>query len=243
MTETSPITSCWGKTNMTSPRAPGRRRSAGSGRTAGGKTEGPRAPFCSPDPLGVPPPFGPRAQATSCLSSRAGLWWVTFPHPPGGCVLCWGRAARTPGFAAAARDASKRREYRQVPSALLFVPMSVESFGRLGAQALTLLGDLADQAVQAGGPGLCLGPPSFCFGFALRRVALICAVCVRLPLPLSPAGGPFLLSLPEQLHEHTAQTAQGDCTQTMHIIPKHIQMSIPIVGQQMHAKELRIAGS
>jgi hypothetical protein len=32
--------------------------------------------------------------------------------------------------------------------------ISVESFGRLGAPALTLLGDLADQAVQAGGPGL-----------------------------------------------------------------------------------------
>jgi hypothetical protein len=41
-----------------------------------------------------------------------------------------------------------------VSSALPFVPMSVESFGRLGAPALTLLGDLADQAVQAGGPGL-----------------------------------------------------------------------------------------
>jgi hypothetical protein len=32
--------------------------------------------------------------------------------------------------------------------------LSVESFGRLGAPALTLLGDLTDQAVQAGGPGL-----------------------------------------------------------------------------------------
>jgi hypothetical protein len=63
-------------------------------------------------------------------------------------------AARAPGFAAAARDASKRCAYRQVSSALPFVPMSVESFGRLGAPALTLLGDLADQAVQAGGPGL-----------------------------------------------------------------------------------------
>jgi hypothetical protein len=41
-----------------------------------------------------------------------------------------------------------------VSSALPFVPMSVESFGRLGGPALKLLGDLADQAVQAGGPGL-----------------------------------------------------------------------------------------
>jgi hypothetical protein len=48
----------------------------------------------------------------------------------------------------------RRRAYRQVSSALPFVPMSTESFGRLGAPALMLLGDLADQAVQAGGPGL-----------------------------------------------------------------------------------------
>jgi hypothetical protein len=65
-----------------------------------------------------------------------------------------GGATRNPGFAAAARDASNRRAYRQVSSALPFVPMLVESFGRLWAPALTLLGDLADQAVQAGGPGL-----------------------------------------------------------------------------------------
>jgi hypothetical protein len=64
-------------------------------------------------------------------------------------------AVRTTGVAAAARDASKWRAYLQVSSALPFVPMSVESFGRLGAPAVTkLLGDLADQAVQAGGPGL-----------------------------------------------------------------------------------------
>jgi hypothetical protein len=63
-------------------------------------------------------------------------------------------AERTPGFAAAARDASKRRAYRQVSSALPFVPISVESFERLGAPALTLLGDLANQALQAGRPGL-----------------------------------------------------------------------------------------
>jgi hypothetical protein len=41
-----------------------------------------------------------------------------------------------------------------VSSALPFVPVLVESFGRLEAPALTLLGDLADQAVRAGGHGL-----------------------------------------------------------------------------------------
>jgi hypothetical protein len=49
---------------------------------------------------------------------------------------------------------NKRFIYRHVSSALSFVPMSVESFGRLGAPALRLLGDLADQAVQAGRPSL-----------------------------------------------------------------------------------------
>jgi hypothetical protein len=140
-----------------------------------------------------------------------------------------------------------------VSFALPFVPMSVESFGRLGAPALTLLGDLADQAVQAGGPGLsraafiswalwepsvalCRGNASLCrsgayvatraagrtpmrslarpsaevvkaclaphvwvwgvwFGFALRCVALLCGVFLRLHLAWFPAGGPFLPSL------------------------------------------------
>jgi hypothetical protein len=139
-----------------------------------------------------------------------------------------------------------------VSSALPFVPMSLEFFGRLGAPALTLLGVLADHAVQAGGPGLsqapfisgafqelsvalCRGDATLCwsgayvatraagwtpirglarpstemveacfaprmwvwgfsFGFALRCVALLCAVCVRLHLVLFPAGGPFLPS-------------------------------------------------
>jgi hypothetical protein len=54
----------------------------------------------------------------------------------------------------ASRDDSKRRAYRQMSSALPFMPMSVGFFGRLRAPSLALLGDLADQAVQAGGPGL-----------------------------------------------------------------------------------------
>jgi hypothetical protein len=80
---------------------------------------------------------------------------VSVTHPAAASFA--GGAARTTRFAAAAQDASKRRAYRQVSSALPFVPMS-ESFGRLGAPALTLLGDLADQAVQAGRPGLSRAP-------------------------------------------------------------------------------------
>jgi hypothetical protein len=157
-----------------------------------------------------------------------------------------------PGFVAATRDASKRR----ASSALPFVPMSVESFGRRKALALTLLDDLAGQAVQAGGPGLswaaflsgalrelsvalcrvnaslcrsgahvatratgrtamrvlaqrstdmvetCIAPRvrvwGFCFGYALRCVALLGGVCVRLcPVLFLLAGLFFLLSLCE----------------------------------------------
>jgi hypothetical protein len=83
-----------------------------------------------------------------------------------------GSAACTPGFAAAARDTSKQRVYRQVSSVLLFALMSVESFGRLGAPVLTLLGDLPDQAVQAGGPGL--SQAAFISG-ALRELSV--ALC------------------------------------------------------------------
>jgi hypothetical protein len=74
---------------------------------------------------------------------------VSVIHPVTGCFA--GGAARTPGVVAAARDASKRHAYRQVSSALPFVPMLVQFFRRPGAPALTLPGDLA---VQAGGPGL-----------------------------------------------------------------------------------------
>jgi hypothetical protein len=85
---------------------------------------------------------------------------------------------RTPRFAAAARDASRQRASRQVSSALPFVPMSVESFGHLGAPALALLEDLADHAVQAGGPGL--SRAAFISG-ALRELSV--ALCQGIASP------------------------------------------------------------
>jgi hypothetical protein len=42
----------------------------------------------------------------------------------------------------------------------------------------------------------------FWFGFALRRVALLCGVFVHLHLALFPAGGPFLPSLSVNLYLH-----------------------------------------
>jgi hypothetical protein len=65
---------------------------------------------------------------------------------------------RPPRVCGRCPDTSKRRAYQQVSSALPFVPVSVESFERLVAPALTLLGDLADRLVLAGLASL--GPPS-----------------------------------------------------------------------------------
>jgi hypothetical protein len=42
----------------------------------------------------------------------------------------------------------------------------------------------------------------FWFGFALRRVALLCGVFVHLHLALFPAGGPFLPSLSVNLYTY-----------------------------------------
>jgi hypothetical protein len=57
-----------------------------------------------------------------------------------------GGAAHTPSFAPAARGASKGRACQHV--------FSAQPFDRLWALALTLLGDMSDQAVQASRPGL-----------------------------------------------------------------------------------------
>jgi hypothetical protein len=54
-------------------------------------------------------------------------------------------------LAAAARNSAKQRAYRTFSSALLFVPMLMESFG---TPAMSLLESFAGSAVLAGGPGL-----------------------------------------------------------------------------------------
>jgi hypothetical protein len=77
---------------------------------------------------------------------------VSVIHPASG--SCDRAAAQLLGWAAARRDAAKERAYQGVSSGLPFVTLSVESFGRLGAPALSLPRSLAYNAVQAGGPGL-----------------------------------------------------------------------------------------
>jgi hypothetical protein len=79
---------------------------------------------------------------------------VSVIHPAA--VSCTAGEALTPGFAAASRNSAKQRAYCQVCSALLFVTLLVESFGRIGALAVLLLGSLADSEVHAGVRGLSL---------------------------------------------------------------------------------------
>ena len=60
-------------------------------------------------------------------------------------------AAQTTGSAAALRDRHKRAKYaRGDMGGCTFVPLSVESYGRLGAPAMQLLNDLADTAAASG---------------------------------------------------------------------------------------------
>jgi hypothetical protein len=81
------------------------------------------------------------------------------------------------------------RAYRRISSGLPFVPLSVESFRHLGGPARSLLRSLADQAGQAGGPGL--SRDAFISGALWElSVALACAAATR---PLArPACTPSL---------------------------------------------------
>jgi hypothetical protein len=79
--------------------------------------------------------------------------------------------------------------------------MSVQSFGRLGAPTLTLLGDLAGQVVQVGGPGFF--QTSFILGglqehsVAFRGHASLCRSCAYLAtwaagrIPMRRLAWPF----------------------------------------------------
>jgi hypothetical protein len=61
-------------------------------------------------------------------------------------------AAALPGAAAARRDHQKRTAYAGVePNGYAFVPISVESYGRIGQPAMKLLRQLGDEAAGPGG--------------------------------------------------------------------------------------------
>jgi hypothetical protein len=78
------------------------------------------------------------------------------------------RAGATAGAAASHRDRQKQTAYARVePNGYSFVPFSVESYGRLGQPAMTLLHSLGDEAAGPGG----VSRASF-VGGALRELSV-----------------------------------------------------------------------
>ena len=73
---------------------------------------------------------------------------VSVVHP---CASTYVRAARVAGGAAVVRDAAKQAKYQTAdPSGYAFVPLSHESFGRMGQPAMKLLNTLAEVASANG---------------------------------------------------------------------------------------------
>jgi len=74
---------------------------------------------------------------------------VSIVHPAGASYVKG--AARQPGKAAAQRDAEKIAKYASAdPNGYTFIPLSMESFGRLGKPAMQLLNRLATTAADSG---------------------------------------------------------------------------------------------
>ena len=74
---------------------------------------------------------------------------VSVTHPAGHSYRVG--ASKTPGAAAEERDKQKRRYHEQNGTpGYSFVPFSVESYGRLGRPAESLLKDMADRAASTG---------------------------------------------------------------------------------------------
>jgi hypothetical protein len=83
------------------------------------------------------------------LESGMSVVDVSITHPSG--VSNRAAAATTDGAAAARRDREKRRTYGQLePNGYPFIPFSVETYGRLGKPAISLLGQLGLEAKEAG---------------------------------------------------------------------------------------------
>jgi hypothetical protein len=89
-----------------------------------------------------------RADFTTPMSSGVVIADVSIVHPTAPSFV-----ATTTGAAARSGDAFKRAHYarRRLGGGYELVPVSVESFGRLGVPAYALLGHVADMAADCGG--------------------------------------------------------------------------------------------
>ena len=102
-----------------------------------------------PGDAGVNVASGARGDIHMALPTGTIVADVSIIHPAATTYL--DKAAATTGAAAALRDAHKVDKYRDSPlgGACDFVPLSVETYGRMGAPAMELLGQLADLAAES----------------------------------------------------------------------------------------------
>ena len=93
---------------------------------------------------------GARGDAIMTLPEGTIVADVSVIHPAAQTYI--GVAARATGAAAALRDASKVEKYRRsaMGGACEFVPLSVETYGRMGEPAMALLRRLAEVAADGG---------------------------------------------------------------------------------------------
>jgi hypothetical protein len=106
-----------------------------------------------------------------CFAFALSLFVTWLARPRCAALLIpWLSLSEATGLGCGALGCGSGRAYRLVFSGLPFVPLSVKSFGRLGAPALTLPQSLADHAVQAGGTAFFWDA---CVSGALRALSIV----------------------------------------------------------------------
>jgi hypothetical protein len=102
-----------------------------------------------PQPMGLRPPTGARRDLLFSLEGQQCVGDVSVIHP-GASTYC-AVAAKTDGGAATRQDADETALYRGYGAGCYrFVPLTVETFGRLGKPLMKLITDVSDQATQHG---------------------------------------------------------------------------------------------
>jgi hypothetical protein len=114
-------------------------------------------------------------------------------------------AANTAGAAVAYVNEQKRRQHRrQGPTRYLFVPLTLETYGRLGKPLMRLLGDVGQLAPDRG-QGL----------FTKQELVRGAARTERLPLPIQRGAGAWcgwlLCQSQWQCHQAWPESAFGGC--------------------------------
>jgi hypothetical protein len=110
-------------------------------------TKEPGLAVLHPSAMGPRPPAGARGDLLFSLEGKQCVGDVSVIHL-GSATYC-AAAAKTDGGAAAQRDADKTSQYRRYGvGCYLFVPLTVETCGRLGRPFMDLLTDVSSWASQ-----------------------------------------------------------------------------------------------